>query len=490
MISRTTDDKLPRISGKEAPGWLVKVSSRDTLYLVDEQGEAAAIPVHSLPETDDLFQGLPIWKTAPLHEGAALAGLFALPSRSSRNESDPLWENRYILTATSQGMVKKSVLSELPGASANSFTLVKVNPDDRLGWLHVTNGQNEILLVSQSGMAIRFSEEEVRPMGLVAAGVMGIKLAQHDLLAGMEILPKSGEILLVTSNGKGKRLTSEQFPVQGRYGQGVTAWKLPAGEKIAGLAIGKGAAQAAIHSSKLLPKTIRFDEAPLKTRATLGQAIMELKPGNQVTRLTVPQGMVVLDQPKPAAKKSRTPKPPVKLVQASLFDEPASAQQIAPSKQPSTPNKPPTKKKKLEPSASAAKTKKPDTAKTPKPNATAAKKTTPVESKRQHDLTAEAIKSQTARPVGATTKTKKTGPVVEKKAPSAGPIKTKPKTSTSSAPKTVKPTPSTGRKSTGVTKAKTRAAKKPAAKPKRTPKTTSASKTVTTPKKTTGRGAI
>ncbi len=53
-------------------------------------------------------------------------------------------------------MVKKSTLSELPGASANSFTLVKVNPGDRLGWLQITNGQNEILLVSQSGMAIRF----------------------------------------------------------------------------------------------------------------------------------------------------------------------------------------------------------------------------------------------------------------------------------------------------------------------------------------------
>ncbi len=77
-------------------------------------------------------------------------------------------------------------------------------------------------------------------MGLVAAGVMGIKLAQNDLLAGMEILPKPGEILLVTVNGKAKRLTDDQFPLQGRYGQGVAAWKLPADEKIVGLAIGKG----------------------------------------------------------------------------------------------------------------------------------------------------------------------------------------------------------------------------------------------------------
>ncbi len=65
LISRTTDDKLPRISGKEAPGWLVKVSSRDTFYLVNEQGEAAAIPVHALPETDDPSQGSLILENRP-----------------------------------------------------------------------------------------------------------------------------------------------------------------------------------------------------------------------------------------------------------------------------------------------------------------------------------------------------------------------------------------------------------------------------------------
>ncbi len=344
LISRTTNDKLPRISGKEAPGWLVKVSSRDTFYLVNEQGEAAAIPVHALPETDDPSQGLSFWKTAPLNESVALAGLFALPSRSSRTESDPLWENRYILTATRQGMVKKSTLSELPGASANSFTLVKVNPGDQLGWLQVTNGQNEVLLVSQSGMAILFHEEEVRPMGLVAAGVMGIKLAQNDLLAGMEILPKPGEILLVTINGKAKRLTDDQFPLQGRYGQGVAAWRLPANEKIVGLAIGKATAQAAIHTNKLLPRTIRFDEAPLQGRPAHGKTIYELKLGCQITRLTVPAGVTVADTSKPAAKKN-LPHKAVAPIQPSLFDavkpaaKPVAAKKVSGGKQ-ASPGKP------------------------------------------------------------------------------------------------------------------------------------------------------
>ena len=368
LISRSSDDKLPRLSGKEAPGWLAKVSSRDVLYLANVQGEAAAIPVHALPESDDPLQGLPFWKASPLSEGVDLAGLFALPSRSARGERDPIWENHFILTATHQGLVKKSALSDLPGASANSFTLVKINLGDRLGWLQITNGEHEVLLVSQSGMAIRFNEEQVRPMGLVAAGVMSLKLAQTDLLAGMEILPKPGEILLLSTHGKAKRLASDQFPRQGRYGQGVSAWKLAGDEKIVGLAIGKGAAQAIIHTDKLLPKSIRFDEAPLQGRPARGQTIYELKPGNLVRRLTLPAGMVIPDQSAPTPRKSRRPKAVV-ATQPSLFDAGITASQAATAKKVSgakkaSPRKPSASAKQASSPKLAAKAKK---ASSPKP---------------------------------------------------------------------------------------------------------------------------
>jgi DNA gyrase subunit A len=136
-------------------------------------------------------------------------------------------------------------------------------------------------------MAIRFKEEEVRPMGLVAAGVMGLKLQDRDEVVGAEVLPKAGEAFMVASDGSAKRVALEQFPVQGRYGQGVVAWKLPAKAQAIGLVVGKGSERVTLHLAKTAPKMVRLDEAPLQGRATRGKNILDIKPGDRVVRLTV-----------------------------------------------------------------------------------------------------------------------------------------------------------------------------------------------------------
>ena len=100
----------------------------------------------------------------------------------------------------------KSAISELPGPSAQPFTLVRVNDGDVLGWIVLTDGKKEILLATASGMGIRFNEDDVRPMGLVAAGVNGVKLGIGDLVVGADVLPQTGEVFIITSDGKGKRI--------------------------------------------------------------------------------------------------------------------------------------------------------------------------------------------------------------------------------------------------------------------------------------------
>ena len=282
LLSRTLEDKLPRQSGSDAPAWLLRVNTRDTLYLACEQGETAAVPVLAIPETDNSNDGLPYAKASALTDQHRLAALFTLPPKGERAED---W---YVLTATRQGMVKKTAVGELPGPSANAFTLVKVNEGDRLGWLRLTNGRAEVLLVTAFGMAIRFSEDEIRPMGLVAAGVMGIKLQVKDEVVGMEVLPQPGEIFMLASDGTAKRVAVAQFPRQGRYGQGVVAWKQPAKAQVVGLAIGRGTTRLTLHLSKLAPKMVRLDEAPLRGRAASGSRLPDVRPGEQVLRLTVP----------------------------------------------------------------------------------------------------------------------------------------------------------------------------------------------------------
>lgn len=282
LLSRTSGDKLPRMSGKDSAKSLVKASSRDTLYLVTENGEAVAIPAQLLPIANKPSEGIPYFKVSELSAQQSLAALFAAPGREAQAE------NIYVLTVTRQGMVKKSLLKDLPGPSAHTFTIAKVNSGDRLGWVQITNGEKDILLISRSGKAIRFNEREVRAMGLIAGGVTGIKLQAKDELVGAEIIPEKGEVLLVATDGTAKRMGLSQFPQQGRNGQGVIAWKLPRGVEVAGMVIGKGTTSVTINLSEQISKSFRLDDVVAMGRSARGKRLLELKGGSQIIGTTVP----------------------------------------------------------------------------------------------------------------------------------------------------------------------------------------------------------
>jgi DNA gyrase subunit A len=296
LVSRSLDDRPPRTSGNSAPRWSIQASNRDTLYLVSQNGEAAAVPVHALPETENPTDGVIFNKVSPLQEREHLAAIIALPPKEERPEG---W---FVVTATRQGQIKKSATSDLPGPSAKSFTMVKVNEEDQLGWVALSNGLSDILLGTADGMAIRFSEDEVRPMGLVAAGVGGIKLGARDEIIGMEVISEPAEILLVTSDGRSKRVNFDQFPKQGRYGQGVISWKLPRTEQLVGMACGKPPSQVTLHLEKLAPKSLRFEDSPLQTRAASGKRVIDLKPGDRILYLTILPGLPDSTPAKPSRK--------------------------------------------------------------------------------------------------------------------------------------------------------------------------------------------
>ena len=325
LAARTHDDKAPRPSGNEAAKWLVRVNTTDVLYLVSTRGVAAAVAVHTMPEAEKLSDGVPYYKVSPLKDSDELAALFALPSKRT-----DFPEETSVLTVTRGGMVKKSAISELPGPSAQTFALARVNDGDALGWVTLTDSQKDILLATSAGMAIRFKEDEVRAMGLIAAGVNGVKLEVGQEVVGAEVIPSQGEIFFIGTDGKAKRVDAKDFPKQGRYGKGVIAWDLPKGVKLAGMVMGKGNWIATLHLLKAAAKSARLDEAQLRKRAaTRGDAVVEVKPGDAVTGVTL--GWMVDKfvtkkveekgkreakkeaKPKPAAKKSAPKKPAAKV---------------------------------------------------------------------------------------------------------------------------------------------------------------------------------
>jgi DNA gyrase subunit A len=304
-VGRTHDDKPPRHSGADAPRWLVRASTSDTIYFASKAGKAAAIAIHVIPEIEKLGNGSMYYKVSPLQETDSIAAVFALPAKKSAYP-----EETCVITSTRFGMVKKSLITELPGPSSQTFTLVKINEGDRLISVGLTDGKKkDVLLATALGMAIRFSEEDVRPMGLVAAGVNGMKLDDKDEVVGMEIFPIDGEALLVTSDGKAKRIQPTEFPSQGRYGKGVSVWGLSGKTKLVGIVSGKPNEVATIHMSKGAAKSARLDAAAIRKRAaSKGDVVVEVKPGEEVTSVsigwTVEKFVKTVKAEKPAKKKS------------------------------------------------------------------------------------------------------------------------------------------------------------------------------------------
>jgi len=288
--------------------------------LVSRRGTAAAVSVNTIPEAEKLSDGAPFYRVSPILESENLAAAFALPSKRALLPPDVC-----VLTVTREGLTKKTLVSELPGPSAQTFALARVNEGDDLVSVGITDGKKDVLLVTASGMAIRFDEGEVRPMGLLAAGVSGIRLDAKDSVVGSEILPAAGELLLMASDGRAKRVDQKEFPRQGRYGKGVNAWALPKKVQLVGLAAGKGSQMLTVHAAKSAARGHRLDEATVRKRAaSRGDRLVDLKAGDAVIAITTGWNLerfIRIEQPAEAAKpikKTRSPKTPARATRGSV----------------------------------------------------------------------------------------------------------------------------------------------------------------------------
>ena len=280
LIGRTRNDRLTGATGRQAPRWLLATNTHHTLYLAATDGRAAAIAVQSLPEVETFTDGIPLHKASAFESGMVLAQIFSTPAKIA--EADEY----YVLTVSKFGMVKKSAISDLPGPSAQLFTLAKLNPGDSFGWALLTNGKSEVVLATRLGMMIRFVESDVRPMGLVAVGVNGIKLGFQDSLIGAVRYNEKADLLLVGSDGKGWRLPPDQLVLQGRYGQGTIAGHPPKGGEIVGVLYGRANDTGLLHLKELAAKSIRVDQIPAGRRSSAPKVIIPIKSGDQILAVT------------------------------------------------------------------------------------------------------------------------------------------------------------------------------------------------------------
>jgi DNA gyrase subunit A len=186
-------------------------STHDTILCFSNLGKVYWLKVYELPQAGRNARGKPIVNLLPLDEEEQINAI--LPVREY--EAD-----RYVFMATSSGTVKKTSLEAFSRPRANGIIAVDLREGDKLVGVAVTDGEQDILLFSSNGKAVRFSESKVRAMGRTACGVRGVRLEKNHRVVSL-IVADEGDVLTVTENGYGKRTPIEEYPLHGRGGQGV-----------------------------------------------------------------------------------------------------------------------------------------------------------------------------------------------------------------------------------------------------------------------------
>jgi DNA gyrase subunit A len=192
---------------------LVVCSTHDTILCFSSRGKAYWLKVYELPQGSRAARGKPIVNLLPLEEGERINAI--LPVREYPADL-------YVFMATSSGTVKKTPLVDFSRPRSNGIIAVDLREGDQLVDVALTDGSRDVMMLTSAGKAIRFSEDNVRPMGRTACGVRGVRLAEGQRVISL-IIVDEGTVLIATENGFGKRTPPDDFPLHNRGGQGVIA---------------------------------------------------------------------------------------------------------------------------------------------------------------------------------------------------------------------------------------------------------------------------
>ena len=190
-------------------------STHDTVLCFSSRGKVYWLKVYELPQAGRAARGKPMVNLLPLEKGERINAV--LPVREFP-------EDRFVFMATSSGTVKKTSLVDFSRPRSNGIIAVDLRDNDQLVGVAITDGNQDVMLFSNDGRAVRFSETNVRPMGRTACGVRGIRLAEGQRVISI-IIARPGTVLTVTENGYGKRTPVQEYPLKGRGTMGVISIK-------------------------------------------------------------------------------------------------------------------------------------------------------------------------------------------------------------------------------------------------------------------------
>ena len=269
-------------------------TKHSTLMFVTNQGRMYQIKGYDVPEGSRTSRGTAIVNMLKLKEGEKVtAGIDYKETVEASLTSSTVGANasgareKYLIFATKNGLIKKTKLSEYASVRQNGLKALNIKDGDRLITAKISNGNDDIFLITKKGQCMRFNEEKLRDMGRTAAGIRGIKVAADDELIAMLVSSEGKELLLVAENGIGKRTDANEFATKGRGGKGMICYK--PSEKtgmLVGAELVNGDEDLMIINEKGLVIRTSLKNIGVMGRSAAGVRIMKSEDNSKVTSIT------------------------------------------------------------------------------------------------------------------------------------------------------------------------------------------------------------
>jgi DNA gyrase subunit A len=258
---------------------ILSANTMDWLLVFTNRGKVYQLKVHELPDSGRTAKGLPIINVVNMQPEETVTTL--LKVRDYAN-------GQFLFFTTRLGRVKRTALNQFRNVRSTGLIAIGIEPDDELAWVRMTGGEDDVMLVSRGGQAVRFREADVRPMGRPAAGVIGIRLDKGDRVIASEKVIPGKDLIVVAEKGLGKRTRTEAFMTKGRGGKGVAAMKLTSRTgKIVGARMVDDEANLVLMSTSGKVIRMPISQVPTIGRQTQGVTLMKLDTEETVASMTI-----------------------------------------------------------------------------------------------------------------------------------------------------------------------------------------------------------
>jgi DNA gyrase subunit A len=259
--------------------FFLRCHTLSVLLFFSDKGKVYSEKVWQLPDEKRTGRGIPLFNIINLASDEKITAVVPV---ADFDDAD------YCTMATVNGRVKRVELSHFESVRPSGLIAIKLEEDDQLGWVCLTTGEDDIVLITRNGQALRFSEKNIRPMGRQAMGVIGIRMRGKDKVAAMEVVEPDGDLLVITEKGFGKRTDLSEYHPKGRGTMGVaTIDKLAIDSigKITEARVVQEKDEVSLISSGGIVIRLAVKDISTQGRATRGVTIMHLEEGDTVAAM-------------------------------------------------------------------------------------------------------------------------------------------------------------------------------------------------------------